>query len=371
MARKSTEVLAVELGERTIKVFQGPSRRKSMSVNRVLLVDTPAGSVEQYVITDWEKLKDAFKHEIFTRTKSRKIMFVLDHAEVIKRRLTLNLVDDEDLPGLVRYRLGEYLGFDMDDYIVQFSKIEESKDARGMPILDIFVSAIPKYIVESYVGLCGELSIEPYVLDTKTNVLQSMIHQGVTINGEINLGKSKTICFIEMGQEQIEVNIFADASFQYNHIVPQGIQSVFRALDDKYQLGADVIERFIMSRSIEHWGQAQQVVQSSLVAGQSSSPTKPKDTINIMRSYHSELAQWIDGIHRVLLLYGGRQEKINQILVYGDAFAYPGIKDMLRQQVSPDIQLIESISSLVVPKKLERLGSELYRYINLVGLMSK
>ena len=48
MARKSTEVLAVELGERTIKVIQGSSRRKSLSVNRNLLVDTPAGSVEQY-----------------------------------------------------------------------------------------------------------------------------------------------------------------------------------------------------------------------------------------------------------------------------------------------------------------------------------
>ena len=365
MARKSTEVLAVELGERTIKVLQGPSRRKNLSANRVLLVDTPAGSVEQYVITDWEKLKSAFKHEIFTRTKSRKIMFVLDHAEVIKRRLTLNLVDDADLPGLVRYRLGEYLGFDMDDYIVQFSKIEESEDARGMPILDVFVSAIPKYIVESYVGLCEELSIEPYVLDTKTNVLQSMVYQGVTINGAIDLGKSKTICFIELGQEQIEVNIFGDGSFQYNHIVPQGIQSVFQILASQYHLEADKIERFIMSHSIEHLDRAQ------LVAGQTPSPIGTDASIAIMRSYQTELVQWIDGIRRVLLLYGGRQEKINQILVYGDAFDYPGIEDMLRQQVRFDIQVIESISSLAASKKLERLGSELYRFINLVGLISK
>lgn len=370
MARKSTEVLAVELGERTIKVLQGPSRRKNLSANRVLLVDTPAGSVEQYVITDWEKLKSAFKHEIFTRTKSRKVMFVLDHAEVIKRRLTLNLVDDADLPGLVRYRLGEYLGFDMDDYIVQFSKIEESEDARGMPILDVFVSAIPKYIVESYVGLCEELSIEPYVLDTKTNVLQSMVHQGVTINGEIGLGVSQTICFIEMGQEQIEVNIFGNGAFQYNHIVPYGIQSVFQSLGSQYHLEADKIEHLIMSHSIEHLGRAQ-LAETPLMTGRTPSAIEPDESIAIMRSYQTELAQWIDGVHRVLLLYGGRQEKINRILVYGDAFDYPGIEDMLRQQVRFDVQVIESISSLAASKKVERLGSELYRFINLVGLISK
>ena len=69
-SRKSTEVLAVELGERTIKVLQGPSRRKNVTANRVLMVDTPEGSVDQYVITDLEKLKTDFKHEVFTLTKS-------------------------------------------------------------------------------------------------------------------------------------------------------------------------------------------------------------------------------------------------------------------------------------------------------------
>ncbi|HPX93460.1 MAG TPA: pilus assembly protein PilM [Bacillota bacterium] len=369
-SRKSTEVLAVELGERTIKVLQGPSRRKNVTANRVLMVDTPEGSVDQYVITDWEKLKTAFKHEVFTRTKSKKIMFVMDHPDVIKRRLTLNVVDDSDLPGLVKYRLGEYLGFDMDAYIVQFSKIEESEDARGVPILDVFVSAIPKQIVESYVGFCEELSVEPYVLDTKTNVLQSLLLEGVTVNEEIDLGDYQTVCFIEMGQEQVEVNIYENGYFRYNHIATQGILGIFDTLADRFHLQPDEIEDLILSHSPDQLSE-DHPGDSRFSPADDSIPAGTEDVAAIMQSYQVELINWIDGIHRVLLMFGGRQDRINQILAYGDGFTYPGTADMLRHRIRSDIQVIESISSWNASKRSDRLGSELYRFVNLIGLISK
>ncbi len=369
-SRRSTEVLAVELGDRTIKVIQGPSRKKTVTANKVLLIDTPQGSVEQFVVTDWEKLKSAFKHEIFTRTKSKKIMFIMDHPDVIKRRLTLNVVDESDLPGLVRYRLGEYLGFDMDAYVVQFTKIEQSQDARGVPILDVFVSAIPKYIVESYVGLCEELGLEPYVLDTKTNVLQSLMSQGVTINGNIRLADEKTVCFVEMGQEQMEVNIYEDGYFRYNHIVPEGVLSIFERLAVQYSMDAGEIERFILSHSLDHLGR-EELADPVLAGSIGALRANPKESAAVMRSYQEELASWIDGVHRVLLLFGGRQERINKILAYGDGIDYPGIEDMLIQRVRSDIQVIETMSSLNTSKKNDRLSGELYRFVNLVGLVSK
>lgn len=369
-SRKSSEVLAVELGDRTIKVVQGFSRRKNLTINKVLLVDTPAGSVDQYVITDWEKLATAFKHEIFTRTKSRKIMFVLDHPEVIKMRLTLNLVDDSDLPGLIRYRLSEYLGFDMDNYIIQFSKIEESEDARGMPILDVFVSALPKYIAESYVGLCQELSVEPYLLDTKTNVLQSMIHQGLASSDGVNLEDSQAICFIEMGQGQMEVNIFEDGYFQYNHIVSQGIQSVFQALDKQYYLGVKAIEDLILSRPAEAID-LEKSDEQWYDLGDIPLGVEGENHGDLMRAYKAELVRWIDSLHRVLLLFGGGKEKISQIFIYGDAFDYPEIEALLRQRIRSDIQVIRSVGSLTTPKRLEHPDSEWYRFFNLIGLIAK
>ncbi len=368
--RRSSEVLAVELGDRTIKVIQGPSRRKNLTVNKVLLIDTPAGCVDQYVITDWEKLSAAFKHEIFTQTKSRKIMFVMDHPEVIKRRLILNLVEDSDLPGLVKYRLGEYLGFDMDNHIIQFAKIAESEDAQGLPLQEVFVSALPKYIAESYVGLCQELGLEPYLLDTKTNVLQSMLHQGLTLNDGVNLSAGRTVCFIEMGQEQMEVNLFEDGYFQYNHIVSQGMRSVFQALDKQTHLGEEAIEAYVLSDlpgpvSLE---EAEDLWPD---LGESPWSLEGQGPGDVMGAYRVELARWIDGLHRVLLLFGGGRDRINQMFVYGDAFDYPEVEAMLRGRIRSDAQLIRQIGSLAMPKRLEHGDVHCYRLVNLMGLLAK
>lgn len=369
-SRRSSEVLAVELGEKTIKVIQGPSRRKNLVINKVLLVDTPAGCVDQYIISDWEKLGAAFKHEIFTRTKARKIMFVMDHPEIIKRRLTLNHVDDDDLPGLVKYRLEEYLGFDMENYIVQFSKIQEMEDARGLPALDVFVSALPKYIAESYVGLCQELGLEPYLLDTKTNVLQNMVQQGLPLNGKDSLDIKRTLCFVEMGQDQMEVNIFTNGYFQYNHIMDQGLQNVFQTLDQEFHLGAAEIEAFILSSSLESldrsgpddpWPGPEGPIQ---FMGED-------EAADLLHLYSLQLTQWIDNLHRVLLLFGGGRDKIHQIFVYGDAFDYPGMETLLRQRIRSDIEMIRDIGSLTMSRRLDYSDSGWYRFINLIGLMAK
>lgn len=369
-SRRSTEVLAIELGERVIKVIQGPSRRKNVSVTKMLIIDTPEGSVSQYTVTDWQKLKGTFKHEIFTRTRSKKIMFVMDHSDVIKRRLTLSVVDDDDLPGLVRYRLEEYLGFDMDAYVVQFYKIEQTEDARGMPILDVFVSAIPKQIVESYVGLCKELAIEPYVLDTKTNVLQNMILQGVTFNDQFRPQEDRTICFLEMGHEQIEVNIYEDGYFRYNHILAHGIQAIFDQLADRYFLSADEIERLVRSHSLDQLEQIRMGGKPGTEDDGLPHPG-PADEAAIMRSYQEELANLIDGVHRILLMFGGRHDRIHRILAYGDGLDFPGTADLLKRRIRPDIEPVESISSWNASRRNDRRGTELHRFVNLIGLISK
>ena len=68
---------------------------------------------------------------------------------------------------------GRIPGFDMDAYIVQFSKIEESEDARGFRSWMSLSAPSPNKSWNRMLASVKSCRWEPYVLDTKTNVLEA------------------------------------------------------------------------------------------------------------------------------------------------------------------------------------------------------
>ena len=136
----------------------------------------------------------------------------------------------------------------------------------------------------------------------------------------------------------------------------RGILGIFDTLADRFHLQPDEIEDLILSHSPDQLSE-DHPGDSRFSPADDSIPAGTEDVAAIMQSYQVELINWIDGIHRVLLMFGGRQDRINQILAYGDGFTYPGTADMLRHRIRSDIQVIESISSWNASKRSDRLGS--------------
>lgn len=361
---KSKDFLAIEFTDRCIQALTGVPRRNGVVVYDAFRVAVPLGCVSDGEVRDVERLTTIINNEVLSRASTRNVAFVTDSATVVKRRFFVPAVDESDLDGLVSSKLGEYLGLNMESYVVHYAKTGvtgQAEEGTGNTN-EVYACAMPRRITDQLYNLTQSLGVEPVLLNAGTNSIQKLVAQGVTINGNLTTSGYERVAFLEICDRSLRINIYDNGHFFYSSAIPMGV--------------ADIIDEISISLRVEFADAAKALfdllrkVNNIFRTDFSRGGFSPLQ-LQVVEIINNQIFHWLDEVKKVFLLYsGGRGKDIQVVFMHGVGCDFNGLDYVFSGELGKDVFIIRDMGNIANPSKNEELAGFMYRYVNLIGLIA-
>ncbi|WP_427339171.1 type IV pilus assembly protein PilM [Caloranaerobacter sp. DY30410] len=343
------EVISIDIGTRYIKIAIGREKDNSIIINNVFKIDTPSNSIKDGSILDLNSIKSSISNKILKeKIKAKRAIVTVQSSSIIKRELVLPKVKEEELNSIINIEIEQYLPIMLSDYLIDYKVLEEFEEDNVKKVRILVVIA-PKVLVEKYLKLIRELKLKPYALDINSNAISKLFSSDLLINGE-NYSFDKTVAVIDLGSEQINVNIISNGILSFSRLINSGGKELDINIANSFNLNLDEAEK----RKIETIDLFENEIDMTSTQVLNNIA---KNTIDV----------WIDEIDKVFNYYTSRRlgNKIDCIYLYGGSSNIKGIENYFAKKLNLTTKKISNIN--LVKMKNEVNDKEISDFLNSVS----
>ena len=167
-------------------------------------------------------------------------------TNIITRIYLINKVIGENEDFTIRNSMPQFLPVDIDNYRVDYKILQTIKE-RNEEKYKVFVTAVPRNILQSYVDVLQGLDLKPLAVDILQTVPQSFNREIYTKDMEEYYSKRKykkiegdTFAVLDFGSETTIVNFLKDRVLEFNKVILSGSSN----MDDHIsrELGISLLE---------------------------------------------------------------------------------------------------------------------------------
>ncbi len=395
---KNGDYIVCEIKRQTTKVAYLTKRGGTVIVHDALMAETPRGSYENGVIADVDALHDLLQNFMLDKNlKKTKLIFITESSSIIRRRMTIHKVRKNEIDGLLRYELEDYLGVDMNEYIIQHKTIQTLREApdsgafddevevkskrkqatRKLAKLDMYVCAVLKTIVESYIELAETFGHKIHAIDVQTNVLAYYASAAKNFNAGFIKPRTDVACILNLSANETHVNIYEKGQFCYHFIVNHDLHKYILEL----QKSLDISEKKCLAM-IDDFNQDERTfLKETLLDGylvaSGSDPADILEKVNDCRELFAkikgEFASAVAEISRNLALYNSSNKlTVDKVAFYGDYSRLKLAESLVRQKFSDaDVAIVKKIDCVDVKKSCQKYRDAVGAFVNIVGVFNK
>lgn len=293
---KKRKVVAFDIGSTNIKIAEGTYYKGILSIEKLIDIPTPAEAIIDGNIEKKELLVSILQKALNENGINAKEGICTNNSSlIINREILIPDVKDEELDTVVRYEIQQYLPINLDDYVLQMTKIGEEFSDEGKK-LEIRAIAYPEKMAKGYYDLLMDLNLKPFALDVNYNALNKLLnHIEVINNCKLNIEES--FVFIDMGSSSLDVNIYNNGVLKFTRIIKAGGKYLDEILYENMNIPIEEIEKF-KSHDID-LKEEELKFQNQIII----------DTLD----------EWIDKIEKIIQFYKSKNfdDDINKIFIYG------------------------------------------------------
>lgn len=331
------EVISIDIGTRYIKIVIGKEKKGSIIIKNTFRLDTPTNSIKDGNILDLKSIKSLISRKIQEeKVKAKRAIVTVQSSSVIKRELVLPKVKEEELNSIVNIEIEQYLPIMLSDYLIDYKVLEEFEEDNVKKVRILVVIA-PKALVERYLKLIKELNLKPYVLDVNSNVISKLFSSDMLINSE-NYSFDKTVAVIDLGSEQINVNIISKGILSFSRLINSGGRELDINIANSFNLNLIEAEK----RKIETIDLFENGIDM----------TSAQVLNNVARN---TIDIWIEEIDKIFNYYTSRSlgNKIDYIYLYGGSSNLKAIEDYFTKKLNITTKKISDIGLVDVNNKIK------------------
>lgn len=338
------KIVSIDIGSYETKIIEAKLTNKGIVIDKHFSFFTPEGSYENGYIVDKELLYYILKEELKKNKVTSDIGYInIKSSAIITREVVLPAVGDDEIEGILRFQIDEYLPVDPKDYVVQhrtIGKIEED----GIAKLNVLLIAIPKEIVESHFKLLKDLELKPSVLDFQSNGVAKLLNYNLLINGRYKTEDS-TIAAIDLGFYNTNVTIAKNGFIQVSRTVDGGGDDLDKNILNFFEYSKTQIEE--KKKSIDNINRIEEDY------------TEDNRFLNIAKTSIKGIMDKTDTIFRY---YNSREKgnDIQMILLYGGLSNINGIDNLFSNYYNITTVKIDKLDKIF-------LSEDLNKYINCIG----
>ncbi len=343
--RKGGRFVALDLGNYAIKFAVGNHQSGKIKVDKMFSARIPEHLYMDSSISDEKKLLDLIKSELSMRNiKDVDMIVSFESTSIIKRRLTVPVLSEEETKELIGFELEEYLGINPDDYIIQYKVLSEyENDGRKR---DIQIDAVPRAVAKKIFSMLKQGGFNPCILGIQSSFVENM-NKTVGINN-YRPEPGKAIAVADIGNSGIVVNIFKDGKSEFNRIIRSTSSIRYALMTD---LGVD--ESVALS-----------IIQNYRSRGVMIDMPTDTSEARVFDTIRHCVDEWIGEIDRVLEYYRSRSvdNKIEKLYLYGGDSVLGDLDKYFEMKVGVPTEVIRNISNLEPGREVDL--SDVPMYVN-------
>lgn len=347
----NNKILSIDIGSKSIKMVNGIQKGKKVVVDRAVTVDTPAGAYSDGYITNIIGLKEAMIAGLKEMDhKTKHVVFTSKSTSVITRIIEVPVAKDKEMNSLIEFEIKQYLPINFEDYIIRFKKLNEFDDGN-LKKCRVSVGVYPKDMAKGYWELAKELKLIPIALDLSSNCINKLFNMdSIKINFE-NYSIYDTVAVIDMGYDQLELNIISNGILEFTRIIQGGGSFIDGNIAS--HLGIDA------SEAEEKKFKLCNLRQGKVLADEE------KQTVN--DAVKLVVNRWQNDFNRMFDYFKSknREAEISKIYTYGGTSDIKGLDEYMRNLFNVPIEKLEAMSNIITIDLAYDIGIE--RYLNAIG----
>ena len=243
----SSDYLTIDIGFRYIKIAQ--VRQKKNNEDLIIvnygIGTTPKGCIKNGAIRDKERVRKEIQTVIRDNNlTARGAKIVVSGTNIITRIIMVEKVAESELNNKIWDEINACLPINLDEHKVDFKVLDTVKNGDREEV-KVFVTAVAKRIINSYVELLNEMNLKALSVDIPANSVSKFFKRNVSENEPDNFTKkqrhprakvSDTIAVVDMGSETTIVNVLKNKVPEFNRVTLMGSSNIDQAIFDSLNL---------------------------------------------------------------------------------------------------------------------------------------
>ena len=321
--------ISIDIGSKNIKIVEGSSDKKNINIIKAVSVNTPAGSMSEGNIIDYENIRNVIKQTITKNgIKTKSVAFSINTTSLITRTIELPVVKSTDETiQMIRFELEQFLPVVLDEYKIVFRIIKNYVE-DGVKKGSYLINAVPTKLIDDYRKLSDDLGLRLQSIDLSFNSLERVFSVGRTIN-DVKIEKDKAYYVLEFGHKSIIFNVISNGNNLFTRIINLGGSDIDVGIENMFEVNSENAEK------IKH--------KFSTLDSSEIETEEEKFVNNIIET---NLSSWINEIRRLIQYFNSRNKGIviDNLFIYGGSSNIKSIDKYFSEALEIDSQIIKEIS---------------------------
>lgn len=346
--------ISLDIGNQNTKIIIGKYQKNKVNIDRVIIVGTPLHSIEDGSIVDKLRLSQEIKNTLgMNSIKTKETNCTTNSTSIINREIIIPKAEDGELETIVKFEIQQYLPIILEDYIIQHKVLETIQDENQDKALDklrVLVVVYPKHMAEEYLDMLKDADLKPSVMDVNFNSINKLFIDEVEIN-EDKFSSNDTIAVIDMGAENLSVNIYSNGQLDFSRMTTSGGSTIDRNIARKYEINLDEAEK----RKKQYCDLMDQ-----------NNFEKLEELNNIIKE---DVNSWIEEINRILQFYKNKKlgNVVDKIFIHGGSSRLKGIEEYMSRALNIPVIKIKTMNNIILSKSVDKESLDLC--LNAIGAL--
>ena len=200
--RRRESVVGLDVGPDAIRAVELHRTSRGREVAAIGREPMPRGSIAGGEIVDREAVTEAIRRTLDGRgSRTRRVAAAVAGKAVIVKRVTLPLMDEDDLAGSIRSEAEHYIPFDTSDVNLDYQVLQAGSDGANRASMDVLLVAAKKDRVADWAGVISRADGVPVVIDVAAFALQNAFE----LNYGVDPGRVSMLVNAEAGGLNINI----------------------------------------------------------------------------------------------------------------------------------------------------------------------
>lgn len=255
---------------------------------------------------------------------SNKVIVALPESQIFTRVITLPKITEKELANTMQWEAQQYIPVPLTDVSLDFQIIDGGSSDNDK--MDVLLIAAPKNLVQKYLKVLKDASLDPIGLETETMAVSRSLVSA-------DPGTPPTM-IVNIGAMTTDLAVVSKKSVRFTRSISTGGNAMARAISQA--LGFDL-------NQAEEYKKTYGLDQTQLEG-------------KIMQAIKPIFDVVVDEVKRSAAFYGthNREDKIKRVILCGGTASLPGIIVYMAASMDIEVQLGDPWQKIYIPSKFSR-----------------
>lgn len=316
-SRRPQYCLGLDIGAHAVKLCElersgGGFRVLSLGSSRL-----PLGAVEDGVLQNPEAVAGAIRNLVKNlKSRVKKAAISISGYSVIVKKISLAVMNNEDMEKHIHAEAEQYIPFDIDDVYLDFQNL--ATNGAGDDRTDVMLVAAKKDVVDAYLNLLKNTGLTASVVDVDAFALENAFEGSMMVEGE-------NVVLVDIGASKMNINIIHRGTSTLARDMAVGSRQLNEQIEARLGVGYEDAEKLKLGDQAA--GEHQAVLEEI---------------------FASTCRQWINEIRRAMDLFLSNypEQTIARVVVSGGGARIAGFADFLSRETEVPVEIFNPFSRI-------------------------